>query len=85
MSAVMEVMPIDRECQRLIAAGDIAAAYQQSRRVGRMLLMQEAALIKVREGITSLEEVSRVFAPPKPAAPKPAAPPAPAGKPPNAG
>lgn len=85
-TAVMEVMPVDRECHRMIAAGDIAGAYQQARRVGRMLLMQEAALIKVREGVTSLEEVSRVFAPPKAAAPKPVATqPTATGKPSTAG
>ena len=51
--------------------------------------MQEAALMRVREGVTSLEEVVRVFTPPaaKPAAAKPTAkpatPPAAGGTPPK--
>jgi hypothetical protein len=53
--------------------------------------MQEAALMRVREGVTSLEEVVRVFTPPaaKPAAAgakptaKPATPPAAGGTPPK--
>ncbi len=62
---VFEVMPVDREARKLLAAGDLKAAYTHARRSLGMMLMQEAALRKVARGETSLEEVARVLSPGK--------------------
>jgi general secretion pathway protein E len=78
----LEVLVLDDEARRLLASGDVKGAYMQARRAGKSLSLQEAALMKVRSGDTSLDEVRRVFAPAaaapagaaKPAAPAPAAP-----------
>ena len=79
----LEVLVLDDEARRLLASGDVKGAYMQARRSGKSLSLQEAALMKVRSGDTSLDEVRRVFAPAaapagaaKPAAPAaaPAAP-----------
>jgi general secretion pathway protein E len=66
---VFEVLPLDQEARNHLAKGDLKSAYNAARLKHRAPGMQEAALLRVREGITSLEEVARVFAP---AAPKPA-------------
>ena len=60
------------------AGGDVKGAYLQARRAFKTPSLQDAALIKVRSGETSFDEVKRVFAPPAaaPAAAKPAAAPA---------
>ena len=58
-------MPIDRESRKLLAGGDLKAAYTHGRRSLGMMLMQEAALRKVGRGETSLEEVARVLSPEK--------------------
>ena len=55
----------------MLVAGDIANAYQQMRRAFRTPLTQECALLKVRTGETSLEEIARVFAPKSPSTAKP--------------
>lgn len=75
-TACFEVMVVDDAMRGMLAANDFAGAYSHARREGRMLTVQEAALTKVREGVTTPEEVARVLAPPKPAA-KPASPAAP--------
>jgi general secretion pathway protein E len=62
---VYEVMPVDREARKLLAGGDLKAAYTHARRSLGMMLMQEAALRKVARGETSLEEVARVLSPGK--------------------
>lgn len=64
---VFEVMPVDREASKLLAAGDLKAAYTHSRRSLDMMLMQEAAVKKVARGETSFEEIARVFKTEKPA------------------
>ena len=64
------------EARSHLAKGDLKSAYNAARLKFRAPGMQDAALLRVREGVTSLEEVARVFAPPaaKPAAgAKPAA------------
>ena len=61
-TGVYEVMPVDRESRKQLANGDLRGAYVHARRSLRMLTMQEAALLKVRDGMTSLEEVARIFA-----------------------
>ena len=57
----------------MLAENDFRGAYARAVRDAKMIQLQEAALLKVREGLTSLEEVQRVFAPKQAAAPKPAA------------
>jgi type II secretory ATPase GspE/PulE/Tfp pilus assembly ATPase PilB-like protein len=83
LTGIHEVMPLDDDARKLLSRGDIADAYQHARRNLRMMLMQESALMAVRDGRTTIEDVARAFAPAKPAAPAAAA-----GKPaaaPNAG
>jgi type II secretory ATPase GspE/PulE/Tfp pilus assembly ATPase PilB-like protein len=75
LTAAFEVLAFDDEARNLIKSGDIKGAYMQARRAHRSLTLQEAALMKVRSGETSLEEVKRVFA----AAPAGGAPASPAG------
>lgn len=70
---VFECMPIDREARKLLAGGDLKAAYTHSRRTLGMMLMQEAGLRKVSRGETSLEEVARVLNPEKTSRPTAAA------------
>ncbi len=64
-TGIHEVLPIDDEGRKLIGRGDVASAYQHARRNLRMVTLQEAALLAVLEGRTTIEEVARVFAPPK--------------------
>jgi type II secretory ATPase GspE/PulE/Tfp pilus assembly ATPase PilB-like protein len=86
---VFEVVILDAEAREHLAKGDLKSAYNASRLKFKAPGMQEAALMRVREGVTSLEEVVRVFTPPaaKPAAAKPTAkpatPPAAGGTPPK--
>ena len=68
---VFEVVRPDDRGREMLIAGDIANAYQQMRRAYRTPLTQECALLKVRAGETSLEEIARVFAPKVPPAAKP--------------
>ena len=78
LTGIHEVMPIDDEGRKLLSRNDIAGAYQHARRNLRMMLMQESALMAVRDGRTTVEDVARAFAAVKPATPaagaKPAAP-----------
>jgi type II secretory ATPase GspE/PulE/Tfp pilus assembly ATPase PilB-like protein len=64
VTAIFEVMKVTPEIQRMLAKGDLKAAMAQARR-DRMLLLQESGLRRVADGITSLEEVQRVLAPPR--------------------
>lgn len=58
---VYEVLTLDREARKLLAAGDLKAVLANARR-NKMIYMQEAALSKVVSGDTTLEEVARVIA-----------------------
>ena len=73
---VHEILVIDDEARGHLAKGDLKSAYNAARMKHRSPGMQECALVRVREGVTSLEEVVRVFAPsaakPGSAATKPA-------------
>jgi type II secretory ATPase GspE/PulE/Tfp pilus assembly ATPase PilB-like protein len=70
---IFEVLMLDADARKLLADGDYRGVVARAIREQRMLQLQEAALLKVREGITSLEEVQRVFAPKQAAVPKAAA------------
>lgn len=72
LTGVFEVVAFDDEARSLLKSGDVKAAYLQARRANRSLSLQEAALMRVRAGDTSMDEVKRVFAPPA-AAPAPPA------------
>ena len=65
VSEVFERMP---EIRNLLIAGDLKGAMAEARR-NKMLFLQESALRKVVDGLTTIEEVVRVTASPqKPAA-----------------
>lgn len=87
VTAAIEVLPFDDQARELLAAGDVKGAVQHCRRTFKCPSVQDAALLKVRAGETSFDEVKRVFAPPAAAAPaaaagaKPAAAAKPAAKP----
>ena len=61
-TGVFEVMMIDDEARRLLVAGDLKGALACARR-NKMIYLQEAALSKVVNGESSIEEVIRVTAP----------------------
>jgi type II secretory ATPase GspE/PulE/Tfp pilus assembly ATPase PilB-like protein len=67
LTGIHEVMPLDDKARKLLSRGDIAGAYKHARSNLRMMLMQESALMAVRDGRTTVEEVARAFAPAKPA------------------
>lgn len=73
VTGLLEVVQPDEKSRAFLAGGDVASACQQMRRAFRCPVAQEVALVKARTGETSLEEVARVFAPPKSAAPPKAA------------
>lgn len=64
---VHEVVGFDDETRRMLAANDAKGAYTTARRKLKAPSLQEAALQRVREGVTSIEEYQRVFAQPTPA------------------
>ncbi len=68
VTGVLEVVRADDRGRDLLGGGDVGGAVQYMRRTFRTPSSQEAALMKARSGETSLEEIARVFAPPKPAA-----------------
>ncbi|MGI9013518.1 MAG: ATPase, T2SS/T4P/T4SS family [Phycisphaerales bacterium] len=72
-----EVMVLDNTARKMIAQNDLQGAYMHCRR-NKMIYLQEAALQKVIEGQTSLEEVVRVLSPPQKKAAAPAPKPQPA-------
>ena len=61
-TGAFEVMMIDDEARRLLVAGDLKGALAYARR-NKMIYLQEAALSKVVNGESSIEEVIRVTAP----------------------
>lgn len=78
VTAAFEVLPLDADARKLLAGGDVKGAYMQARRAAKCPSLQDAALIKVRAGETSFDEVKRVFAAPQPAPGAGTAPAAPA-------
>ncbi len=70
-TGVFEVMIVDEEAKKLLSGGDLKAAYAHARR-NKMIYLQEAALLKVRSGETTLEEVARITSSPAPNSPPPA-------------
>ncbi|MDZ4831846.1 MAG: ATPase, T2SS/T4P/T4SS family [Phycisphaerae bacterium] len=66
MTACFEVLMIDESMRSMLAEGDFKAAYAHARREGKLIMLQEAALAKVRDGITTVDELARVFPSPKP-------------------
>ena len=64
VTAIFEVMHVTEDIRRLLTNGDLKGAMAQARR-DHMLLLQEAGLRRVAEGVTSLEEIQRVLAPPR--------------------
>jgi type II secretory ATPase GspE/PulE/Tfp pilus assembly ATPase PilB-like protein len=62
-TGVFEVLRLDDAARKALASGDVAAMYQAARRAFRTPMIQEAAMAKVCSGLTSIEEVARVFAP----------------------
>jgi type II secretory ATPase GspE/PulE/Tfp pilus assembly ATPase PilB-like protein len=71
---VFEVMIVTEEIRNLVVAGDLKGALAEARR-NKMIYLQEAAMRKVVEGATTIDEVVRVLAPRRPpeGAPRPAA------------
>lgn len=61
--AAFEVFIVDNEARKHLASGDLKAAIAHARR-NKMIYLQEAALSKVLNGETTVEEVMRVFSPP---------------------
>jgi type II secretory ATPase GspE/PulE/Tfp pilus assembly ATPase PilB-like protein len=79
-TGAFEVLMVDDEARRLLAGGDVKGVLAHARR-NKMIYLQEAALSKIVAGETTIEEVVRVTAPPRPAAgggSKPRSDPAPA-------
>ena len=72
-TGIFEVLVLDDEGRRLLAENDFRTAYARAVRDQKMITLDRAALMKVAEGLTSLEEVQRVFAPKQSSPQKPAA------------
>jgi len=62
---VHEVVMFDDQTRVMFAANDAAGAYATARRTLKLPTLQEAGLMRVRDGTTSIEEFQRIFAPPK--------------------
>lgn len=58
---VFEVMPVDAEARKLIAAGE-GERLKAHLRKQHMVYLQEAALAKVVEGVSDIKEVTRIMA-----------------------
>jgi type II secretory ATPase GspE/PulE/Tfp pilus assembly ATPase PilB-like protein len=69
-TACFEIMLIDETMRQMLAEGDFKSAYAYARREHKLIQLQEAAMEKVRTGVTTIEELIRVFPPPKAAAAK---------------
>lgn len=69
-TACFEILMVDETMRQMLAEGDFKSAYAHARREGKLIQLQEAAMAKVRDGITTVEELVRVFPPPKPAGAK---------------
>lgn len=63
-----EVVVFNDEARQFLAAGDWKSAYAAARRATKLPTLQEAGLLRVRDGTTSIEEFQRVMNPPKPPA-----------------
>jgi general secretion pathway protein E len=61
-TGVFQTMIVGDDTRRLVLAGDLKAAMAEARR-NKMIYLQEAALRKVVDGETTIEEVVRVMAP----------------------
>ena len=59
-TAVFELLEMTGELRQLVAAGGPLTQVQASCRKNKMLYLQEQALRKVVEGLTSIQEVLRV-------------------------
>ncbi len=66
-TGVFQIMSVNDEIRNLLAAGDLKGALAEARR-NKMIYLQEAAMRKVVEGTTTIDEVVRVLAPPRPVA-----------------
>lgn len=64
-TAVFELLEVTDEIRELIDGGASLSQIQAACRKGKMLYIQEQALRKVMEGVTSIQEVIRVTQPPK--------------------
>jgi type II secretory ATPase GspE/PulE/Tfp pilus assembly ATPase PilB-like protein len=65
-TGIFQIMIVNEEIRTLLAAGDLKGALAEARR-NKMIYLQEAAMRKVVEGTTAIDEVVRVLAPPRPA------------------
>lgn len=61
-TGIFEVMIVDDEIRKMLSGGDLKSALAHARR-NKMLFLQEAALLKVVSGQTTIDEVLRVTAP----------------------
>ncbi|MCX8059709.1 MAG: ATPase, T2SS/T4P/T4SS family, partial [Aquificaceae bacterium] len=61
-TAVHEILQIDEELRKLIVKGATAEEIRDLARKKGMRTLYEAGMLKVRKGITSIEEVERVLA-----------------------
>ena len=80
ITGVFEVLRMNDSTAAILATGDTAGAYTAIRRAFKTPTAQDCGLAKVRSGVTSLEEIARVFAPKAPPKPATAATQAPAAK-----
>ena len=62
-TGIFEVLALDDEARRMLLENDFRTAYARGVREQKMLTLERAAMQKVAEGLTSLEEVQRIFAP----------------------
>ncbi len=60
-TGVFEVFIVDDECRKLIAAGAPIKQIKGQARKGKMYHLDEEGLLKVIEGVTSLDEIIRVL------------------------
>jgi general secretion pathway protein E len=65
-TGVFQLMIIGDEIRKLLVAGDLKGAMAEGRR-NKMIYLQEAAMRKVVDGTTTIEEVVRVLSPARPA------------------
>jgi type II secretory ATPase GspE/PulE/Tfp pilus assembly ATPase PilB-like protein len=64
-TAIFELLEITDEIRQLIAGGAALAQIKAACRKGRMLYLQEQALRRAIEGVTSIQEMIRVWQPEK--------------------
>ncbi|MCZ6837356.1 MAG: ATPase, T2SS/T4P/T4SS family [Planctomycetota bacterium] len=63
-TGVFEILSITPEIRKILGTGDLKAALAHARR-NKMIFLQEAALNKVVNGVSTIEEVIRISAPKK--------------------